>query len=91
MQREGDSTCALIPDSVHVPMVAGHMKPDPLDAPRRKQGREERKEIFRREVEITKKVLKRVNIDVSTFNLFFEKIFYSVFTCILIMNKNRYL
>ncbi|CAB0032365.1 unnamed protein product [Trichogramma brassicae] len=67
--READSTRALIPENVRLPMVAGNIKPDPLDAPRRRQGREERKEIFRREVEITKKVLKRVNIDVPIIKL----------------------
>ncbi|XP_023317994.1 serine/arginine repetitive matrix protein 1 isoform X1 [Trichogramma pretiosum] len=67
--READSTRALIPENVRLPIVAGNIKPDPLDAPRRRQGREERKEIFRREVEITKKVLKRVNIDVPIIKL----------------------
>ncbi|KAJ8683859.1 hypothetical protein QAD02_019651 [Eretmocerus hayati] len=61
--REEDSTRALMPESVRVPIVAGNIKPNPLDMPRR-AGREERKEIFRREVEITKQVLKRVNIEV---------------------------
>lgn len=63
--REEDSTRAMIPESVRVPVVGGNLKPDPLDMPRRR-GREERKEIFKREVEITKRVLKKVNIEVST-------------------------
>jgi hypothetical protein len=63
LQREEDSTKAMIPDNVRVPIVGGNLKPNPLDMPRRR-GREERKEIFKREVEITKKVLKRVNIEV---------------------------
>ncbi|XP_012284956.1 muscle M-line assembly protein unc-89 isoform X2 [Orussus abietinus] len=63
LQREADTTKALIPENIKVPMVGGNLKPDPLDKPRRR-GREERKEIFRREVEITKKVLERVNIEV---------------------------
>lgn len=63
LQREADTTKALIPDSIKVPIIGGNLKPDPLDKPRRR-GREERKEIFKREVEITKKVLERVNIDV---------------------------
>ncbi|XP_046432787.1 muscle M-line assembly protein unc-89 isoform X1 [Neodiprion fabricii] len=63
LQREADTTRALIPDSIRVPMVAGNLKPDPLDKPRRR-AREDRKEIFKREVEITKRVLERVHIDV---------------------------
>lgn len=63
LKREADTTKALIPDSIKVPIVGGNIKPDPLDKPRRR-GREERKEIFKREVEITKKVLERVNIEV---------------------------
>lgn len=45
-------------------MVGGNLKPDPLDKPRRR-GREERKEIFKREVEITKRFLEKVNIEVG--------------------------
>ncbi|XP_015587634.1 uncharacterized protein LOC107264171 isoform X2 [Cephus cinctus] len=63
LQREADTTKALIPESIKVPIIEGNLKPDPLDKPRRR-GREERKEIFKREVEITKRVLERVNIDV---------------------------
>lgn len=63
LKREEDSTRAMIPDSVRVPVVDGNVKPSPLDMPRR-AGREERKELFRREVAITKEVLKRVNIEV---------------------------
>ncbi|XP_063993944.1 microtubule-associated protein futsch isoform X1 [Diachasmimorpha longicaudata] len=63
LKREADTTKALIPESIKVPMVGGNLKPDPLDKPRRR-GREERKEIFKREVEITKKVLEKVNIEV---------------------------
>ncbi|XP_043285064.1 uncharacterized protein [Venturia canescens] len=63
LKREADTTKALIPDNIKVPIVGGNIKPDPLDKPRRR-GREERKEIFKREVEITKKVLERVNIEV---------------------------
>ena len=65
LKREADTTKALIPENIKVPIVGGNIKPDPLDKPRRR-GREERKEIFKREVEITKKVLERVNIEVST-------------------------
>ncbi|XP_058808069.1 uncharacterized protein LOC131673798 isoform X1 [Phymastichus coffea] len=68
LQREEDSTRAMIPESVRVPVVGGNLKPDQLDMPRR-LGREERKEIFKREVEITKKVLKRVNIEVPIIKL----------------------
>lgn len=64
LQREADTTRALIPESIKVPIVAGNLRPDPLDKPRRR-AREDRKEIFKREVEITKRVLERVNIDVS--------------------------
>lgn len=64
LEREEDSTRAMIPESIRVPIVGGNIKPDPLDMPRRR-GREERKEAFKREVEITKKVLKRVNIEVK--------------------------
>lgn len=64
LKREADTTKALIPDSIKVPIVGGNIKPDPLDKPRRR-GREERKEIFKREVEITKKVLEKVNIEVK--------------------------
>lgn len=46
-------------------MVDGNLKPDPLDKPRRR-GREERKEIFKREVEITKRFLEKVNIQVNS-------------------------
>lgn len=67
LKREADTTKALIPENIKVPIVDGNIKPDPLDKPRRR-GREERKEIFRREVEITKKVLERVNIEVSESN-----------------------
>lgn len=63
MKREADTTKALIPDSIKVSMVDGNLKPDPLDKPRRR-GREERKEIFKREVEITKRFLEKVNIQV---------------------------
>ncbi|KAK0163180.1 hypothetical protein PV327_006888 [Microctonus hyperodae] len=63
LKREADTTKALIPESIKVPIVGGNLKPDPLDKPRRR-GREERKEIFKREVEITKKVLEKVNIEV---------------------------
>lgn len=45
-------------------MVGGNLKPDPLDKPRRR-GREERKEIFKREVEITKRFLEKANIEVG--------------------------
>lgn len=64
MKREADTTKALIPDNIKVQMVGGNLKPDPLDKPRRR-GREERKEIFKREVEMTKKILEKVNIEVS--------------------------
>ncbi|XP_011065689.1 PREDICTED: uncharacterized protein DDB_G0284459 isoform X2 [Acromyrmex echinatior] len=63
LKREADTTKALIPESIKVPMVGGNLKPDPLDKPRRR-GREERKEIFKREVEITKRFLEKVNIEV---------------------------
>ncbi|KAK2578485.1 hypothetical protein KPH14_011651 [Odynerus spinipes] len=63
LKREADTTKALIPESIKVSMVGGNLKPDPLDKPRRR-GREERKEIFKREVEITKKFLEKVNIEV---------------------------
>ncbi|XP_033175616.1 uncharacterized protein LOC100748761 isoform X3 [Bombus impatiens] len=63
LKREADTTKALIPDSIKVSMVDGNLKPDPLDKPRRR-GREERKEIFKREVEITKRFLEKVNIQV---------------------------
>lgn len=63
LKREADTTKALIPDSIKVPIVDGNLKPDPLDKPRRR-GREERKEIFKREVEITKRFLEKVNIEV---------------------------
>ncbi|CAL7941071.1 unnamed protein product [Xylocopa violacea] len=63
LKREADTTKALIPESIKVSMVDGNLKPDPLDKPRRR-GREERKEIFKREVEITKRVLEKVNIEV---------------------------
>ncbi|XP_034938882.1 uncharacterized protein [Chelonus insularis] len=62
LKREADTTKALIPESIKVPIVDGNLKPDPLDKPRRR-GREERKEIFKREVEITKKVLEKINIE----------------------------
>lgn len=64
LKREADTTKALIPESIKVPMVGGNLKPDPLDKPRRR-GREERKEIFKREVEITKRFLEKVNIEVG--------------------------
>lgn len=64
LKREADTTKALIPDSIKVSMVDGNLKPDPLDKPRRR-GREERKEIFKREVEITKRFLEKVNIQVT--------------------------
>ncbi|XP_076648835.1 uncharacterized protein LOC143356767 isoform X2 [Halictus rubicundus] len=63
LKREADTTKALIPESIKVSMIDGNLKPDPLDKPRRR-GREERKEIFKREVEITKRYLERVNIEV---------------------------
>ncbi|XP_031850082.2 uncharacterized protein LOC116435076 isoform X1 [Nomia melanderi] len=63
LKREADTTKALIPESIKVSMIDGNLKPDPLDKPRRR-GREERKEIFKREVEITKRFLERVNIEV---------------------------
>ncbi|XP_043683224.1 uncharacterized protein LOC122636263 isoform X1 [Vespula pensylvanica] len=63
LKREADTTKALIPESIKVSMVGGNLKPDPLDKPRRR-GREERKEIFKREVEITKRFLEKVNIEV---------------------------
>ncbi|XP_017877604.1 uncharacterized protein LOC108623545 isoform X2 [Ceratina calcarata] len=62
LKREADTTKALIPESIKVSMVDGNFKPDPLDKPRRR-GREERKEIFKREVEITKRFLEKVNIE----------------------------
>ncbi|XP_047370106.1 uncharacterized protein LOC124957274 isoform X2 [Vespa velutina] len=62
LKREADTTKALIPESIKVSMVGGNLKPDPLDKPRRR-GREERKEIFKREVEITKRFLEKVNIE----------------------------
>lgn len=65
LKREADTTKALIPDSIKVSMVDGNLKPDPLDKPRRR-GREERKEIFKREVEITKRFLEKVNIQVNS-------------------------
>lgn len=64
LKREADTTKALIPESIKVPIVGGNLRPDPLDKPRRR-GREERREIFKREVEITKKVLEKVNIEVG--------------------------
>lgn len=64
LKREADTTKALIPESIKVSMVGGNLKPDPLDKPRRR-GREERKEIFKREVEITKRFLEKVNIEVG--------------------------
>lgn len=64
LKREADTTKALIPESIKVPMVGGNLKPDPLDKPRRR-GREERKEIFKREVEITKRFLEKANIEVG--------------------------
>ncbi|XP_029674088.1 uncharacterized protein LOC115242142 [Formica exsecta] len=63
LKREADTTKALIPESIKVSMVGGNLKPDPLDKPRRR-GREERKEIFKREVEITKRFLEKANIEV---------------------------
>ena len=54
-------------------MVGGNLKPDPLDMPRRRLGREERKEAFKREVEITKRVLKKVNIEVRQALIFPEE------------------
>ncbi|EZA62572.1 hypothetical protein X777_10202 [Ooceraea biroi] len=63
LKREADTTKALIPESIKVPMVGGNLKPDPLDKPRRR-GREERMEIFKREVEITKRFLEKANIRV---------------------------
>ncbi|XP_077282612.1 uncharacterized protein LOC143908714 isoform X2 [Temnothorax americanus] len=63
LKREADTTKAVIPESIKVPMVGGTLKPEPLDKPRRR-GREERKEIFKREVEITKRFLEKVNIEV---------------------------
>ncbi|KZC06958.1 PREDICTED: uncharacterized protein DDB_G0284459 [Dufourea novaeangliae] len=63
LKREADTTKALIPESIRVSMVDGNLKADPLDKPRRR-GREERKEIFKREVEITKRFLEKVNIEV---------------------------
>nr|XP_012227542.1 PREDICTED: muscle M-line assembly protein unc-89 isoform X3 [Linepithema humile] len=71
LKREADTTKALIPESIKVSMVGGNLKPDPLDKPRRR-GREERKEIFKREVEITKKFLERVNIEVPIIKRSFE-------------------
>ncbi|CAK9798833.1 hypothetical protein ANTQUA_LOCUS1747 [Anthophora quadrimaculata] len=62
LKREADTTKALIPESIKVSMVDGNLKPDPLDKPRRR-GREERKEIFKREVEKTKRILEKVNIE----------------------------
>ncbi|XP_043798950.1 uncharacterized protein LOC122718188 isoform X2 [Apis laboriosa] len=61
LKREADTTKALIPESIKVSMVDGNLKPDPLDKPRRR-GREERKEIFKREVEITKRFLEKVPV-----------------------------
>ncbi|XP_078046404.1 uncharacterized protein LOC144474898 isoform X2 [Augochlora pura] len=63
LKREADTTKALIPESIKVSMIDGNLKPDPLDKPRRRD-REERKEIFKREVEITKRFLEKVNIEV---------------------------
>ncbi|XP_051157255.1 uncharacterized protein LOC127279132 isoform X2 [Leptopilina boulardi] len=63
LEREADTTKALIPSDIKVQTMGGKFKPDPLDKPRRR-GREERKEFFRREVEITKKVLEEANIEV---------------------------
>ncbi|KAI4484788.1 hypothetical protein M0804_007354 [Polistes exclamans] len=71
LKREADTTKALIPDSIKVSMVGGNLKPDPLDKPRRR-GREERKEIFKREVEITKRFLEKVNIEVPIIRKSFE-------------------
>lgn len=68
LKREADTTKALIPESIKVSMVDGNLKPDPLDKPRRR-GREERKEIFKREVEITKRFLEKVNIQVHLYHL----------------------
>ena len=69
LMREADTTKALIPEDVKVPIMGGNFKPDPLDKPRRR-GREERKEIFKREVEITKMVLEKANIEVHIITTF---------------------
>lgn len=74
LKREADTTKALIPESIKVPMVGGNLKPDPLDKPRRR-GYEERKEIFKREVEITKRVLEKVNIEVFFLIFYFSIVF----------------
>lgn len=77
LKREADTTKALIPESIKVSMVGGNLKPDPLDKPRRR-GREERKEIFKREVEITKRFLEKVNIEVGLRLSFTLYTFFSV-------------
>ena len=72
LQREADTTKALIPENIRIPIVDGNLKPDPLDKPRLR-GRDERKEIFKREVEITKRVLEKVNIQVRiAWKVFFD-------------------
>lgn len=79
LKREADTTKALIPESIKVPMVGGNLKPDPLDKPRRR-GYEERKEIFKREVEITKRVLEKVNIEVFIVFSFYYQSFFLLFS-----------
>lgn len=60
-------------------MVDGNLKPDPLDKPRRR-GREERKEIFKREVEITKRFLEKVNIEVRIFTELNCRVSFGIYT-----------
>ncbi|XP_066595175.1 uncharacterized protein [Prorops nasuta] len=61
LRREADTTKALIPEDIKIPIVGGNLRPDPLDKPRRR-GREERKEIFKKEVEITKRILEKIPV-----------------------------
>lgn len=84
LKREADTTKALIPESIKVSIVGGNLKPDPLDKPRRR-GREERKEIFKREVEITKRFLERVNIQVR---LAVRQILTFHFLCLDALSRN---
>lgn len=79
LMREADTTMALIPEDIKVPIISGHFKPDPLDKPR-SFGCQERKEIFKREVEITKMVLEKSNIQVLLiyFSVTFEKFSHSL-------------
>lgn len=90
LQREADTTKVLIPENIKIPIIGGNLKPDPLDKPRLR-GREERKEIFKREVEITKKVLEKVNIQVSTIYsvLYFMTTSFSRYFNVLSNNRSQ--